>query len=174
MSLYEDLVQHIRTWARLELGMTEAEAADKIIPAERGALKGSRPPLPFLEIAVQQVGRPIGTDEERVKTTGKKRRGTREGSVRITGYGEETADWLEWLTGTDHSLTTPLSIVQMSPVFDISQLFETNLEYRFVKDFYLAYALVPETPIATATVERVIAPVTTIDGLEGDVDVDWS
>ena len=174
MSLYEDITQAFREWVRLELGFTEVEASTKVIPAERGALKGSRPPLPFLEVSLLQPGRPIGTDESRVTAAGRLKRGTREGSVRVTGYGEETSDWIEVLTMTDHQRSSPLSIVQMSPMFDTSQMHETSIEPRFVKDFYIAYAIMPITPEAVGVVERIIAPITTDDGLSETVDVDWS
>lgn len=143
MATHEDIVQVIRSWVREVRQWTDAEAADLVIPVDRGSVKGLRPAVPFLTVDLALFGQQVGTDEKKYAADGDKyTRGTRRGRVNIQGFGLETSDWLEELAMWAELAPSPLTVNAYGEIVDISQIAGTNIEARYSRDFDIAYALI--------------------------------
>lgn len=140
MTMRNTFIQAVRTWAKDCLGLTDTQ----IVPVMRGSsTKFMRLPLPYLTVNIPRMDTENGTDWTSLKATDLYIRGNRTGTIRLVGYGEETADWLTELGmrtstyGPDEGTLTNL----MGGVLDISQLVNESIEPQYAKDFRLDYKL---------------------------------
>lgn len=173
---YETITQAVRAWARTVLGWTEAQAADLIVPVDRGPEKGRRPAVPFVTVDFALSGQQVGTDEKRNLADGTRvRRGTRRGRVNIQGFGLATSDWLEDLAMNADLATAPLTIHSYGEIVDISNIAGTHIEARYSRDFDVDYAVIQTSdPGTVAPLRRVITTIDVEDGgddLEQDLNV---
>lgn len=140
MTMRNTFLQAVRTWAKATLGLTDAQ----IVPVMRGSsTKFMRLPLPYLTVNLTTMDNEQGTDWLVSDDDGTHRRGNRWGTIRLTGFGEETADWLTELGmrtdayAADKGTLTNL----MGGVLDASRLVNESIEPQYVKDFRLDYRI---------------------------------
>lgn len=175
MSVYETLIQSARQWVATVMGWTDEEAATKVVPADRGPVKGSRPDLPFLMLNIVGFGRIVGTDERAYLSSGRRVKGERRGTLSFVGFGEETADWLTVLALNTDRAPDPLSVVEISQMNDVSVQLGTSIEYRFARDFPIAYGLLTDAdPTGFTPATSVAGTVEDETGDQQDLFVDWS
>lgn len=168
MTAYETITQAIRLWARTVLGLTEEQAADLIVPVDRGPEKGRRPSVPFLSIDLALFGQQVGTDEKKYATNlSVIKRGTRRGRVNIQGFGLATSDWLESLAMNVDMTASPLTVNGYGEIIDISSIADSHIEARYARDFDIGYAIQEERANAFSEMRRVVSEIEA----NGDLDV---
>lgn len=173
-TIRETLIQAAREWIKDVMGWDDATGATKVIPVERGASKGPRPPLPFLEVNVSVPGQIFGTDEAGKADGTTRKQGDRFGVLALRGFGLETSDWLASLEMNPPGRTDIFAVIESGEIIDISELAGTNIEARFGRDFQIFFRIIesarPGGPAATS----VESTITTPDGVSEDLVVDWS
>lgn len=175
MNIHETLIQSARQWVATVMGWTPDEAASKVVPADRGPVKGSRPDLPFLMLNIVSFGRIVGTDERANLAAGRRVKGERRGTLSFIGYGGETSDWLEMLGLNIDLAPDPLSVVAISQINDVSIQTGTSIEYRFNRDFPIAYGVLTDPdPNGFTPATSVTGTVEDETGDQQDLFVDWS
>ena len=173
MTAYETITQAIRTWVRTVMGWTEEEAANLVVPVDRGPEKGRRPAIPFLTVDLALFGQQVGTDEKKwASDLSKKTRGTRRGRVNIQGYGLETSDWLEALTMNVDLTAAPLTVNGYGEIIDISVLAGTHIEARYSRDFDIGYAVLETRANDFTEATQVISDIEVDGDLDITLDVD--
>lgn len=134
----EQLIQGFREWAKDGMGVDDAT----IIPAERGELKGRRPPLPYITVDVLLHDAEHGQVEKEYRSDATMaRRGTRRGTVSLIGYGDGSSSMIEWLALHADTAPDPLTVVPIPGLNDISLEVEGVIEERYQRDFTVYYAV---------------------------------
>lgn len=142
----EQLIGRIVDWFQFVFGWSDSEVGMKAMHEERGSAKGPRPPLPFLTYSFTILDLADGMEENVYRPTGYAVTGGRTATLSIVGYGEGTDDWLARLGMSTQAAPEAITLENLSPILDISEFDETNIEARFAKDFTVFYRLTLEDP----------------------------
>jgi hypothetical protein len=138
MTLRNTLIQSVRTWAKATIGLTDAQ----IVPVQKGPNKHMRLPLPYLTVNITRSDDEQGTDWTVYELTQTRHRGNRTATVRLMGYGEETADWLVELGMRLDAYNVIGTLTNlMGGVIDVSQQVSESIEPQYAKDFRLDYLM---------------------------------
>jgi hypothetical protein len=141
MTFRNDLIQATRTWAKSCLGLTDAQ----IVPVMRGSTnKYMRLSLPYLTVNLTVLEIENGVDMTLHNASGRVTVGNRYATLRLTGYGEETEDWLRELTLRldEYNQDYGTLVNTLSGVMDVSQAYDEHIEHQYVKDIRLDYRVV--------------------------------
>lgn len=141
---HESLLQAARAWVLLSTSLP----AGQVIPAGD---PGTRPPLPYITVALSTFDLEQGHDEQVLSVeAGKLKeaiRGDRRATLTLNAYGKRGADLLALCHVSlrqrvvqDHLDRARITLTPVGQTQDISHLVDTAIEKRFVKDFYLDYA----------------------------------
>lgn len=146
MSVVEQVLSEVREWVMLTLGIT---AEDRVIFASRGPTPGPFPGAPCLILDLSTVSSAVGTVESLPLAAGEVILGRRTAGLTITGYGMESADWIEELSLRVDEAPVGFCIAPLGDTIDVSALQETGFEQTYSREFTLYYA-VNVTRAATA------------------------
>lgn len=141
----DTLLQAIRAFLIAACELT-ARPDDSVVFADAAA---DRPPLPYLTVKViadgvevegpflEVVDDGLGGEVERSSTL-------QRATISVQGYGRDTFVWLQMARARMSSelfadLADPIELVAMSPVLDVSDLIDTQIERRFSCDLTVAY-----------------------------------
>lgn len=141
----ETILQAVRGWVQLATGLP----SDRVIPADDA---GVRPGLPYITVNLTTAGIGVGEDEEQFSGASgslvSRVVGQRRATVTLNAYGRAGADLLE---ACQLTLRTPavrahldaqrITVEDAGATMDVSELVDTRREKRFVKEFFLAYAV---------------------------------
>lgn len=142
-SLHESLLQDVMDWVELATSLPR----ERVRPRDDASL---RPPLPYITVAIIVMDIEVGTDEVRYFTRRNKLKvavdAQRTATISLNAYGRRGADLL---AQCQTSLSLPkvqrflderkITIRPNGGTQDISQLVDTEIEARFVRDFALEY-----------------------------------
>lgn len=154
----EQMLNHVADWIQTTFGWDDATLGNKAIVEERGRAKGPRPPLPFLTYNFTVFDFPNGMDETFTQGAGNGITGGRRATLSVVGYGEGADELITRLgiATQPESVPGPLTIINLTPVLDISTQDEDVIESRFTKDFSVLYRIKTTEPAFT------VAAVTTV------------
>lgn len=173
-TIHETILQAAREWIKDVMGWDDATGATKVIPAERGASKGPRPPLPFLEVALTTTSSIFGTDEVGKADGTKRTQGDRYGVLTVRGFGLETSDWITSLEMNPPGRNDVFSVIPIGDLIPIDEFIGTSIEARYGRDFQIFYRAIEDARPAGPAATSVETTVTTPDGVSEDLVVDWS
>jgi len=145
VTVRKDIIQAGRTWAKDALGLTDSD----VIPAYDD---GPRPEIPYLMINAGPQAVPYGHADKLYDTDSGIPRETIEQAyattLSVNGYGEATSDWLADMhlslaqTSTQQLLADEkIGVTQESETRDLSALTDTEIEFRFQRDFEARFVL---------------------------------
>lgn len=143
---HESLLQAARAWVLLATSLPTGQ----VIPTDD---EGTRPPLPYITVALSMFDLEQGHDEQVLSVeAGKLKeaiRGDRRATLTLNAYGKRGADLLALCHVSlrqrvvqDHLDKARITLTPVGQTQDISHLVDTAIEKRFVKDFYLDYAFI--------------------------------
>lgn len=169
-NLHEALLQAVMDWVELATSLPLGKVRPLNDPAPR-------PALPYITVNLTVADIEVGTDETRWRDDAGELRASVEGERRATvslqAYGRKGADLLALCQASLYQPATQrflsarnITVRRNGGTQNISQLVDTEIEARFVRDFDVEYRLRIDQADPEAHVERVQADVE----LEGTPD----
>ena len=139
----EQILDQVVDWIQAVFGWSDEEVGEKAIMDERGLLKGPRPNLPFLTYNLTLTDMPNGMEEKFQGGGGYKISAGRRAVLSMMGIGEGSEDMLVrlGLSADPDIVPGTISILNLSPVLDVSEFEETVIEPRYAKDFTILYRI---------------------------------
>lgn len=159
-SLHETLLQAVMDWVELATSLP----AGRVRPRDDASL---RPPLPYITVSLTVGDIEVGTDETRYFVKDDALRaavsGERRATITLNAYGRRGADLLALcqaslaMPAVQRFLNTRnITIRRNGSTQDISQLVDTEIEARFVRDFDLEYRVQITQPDIEPHVEELV------------------
>ena len=147
--LQEKLIGSIVDWVQTVFGYTDSEIGTKVYHAARGPQKGAREDLPILLYFFSMKDFPLGQSEFIPAQGGYKVTGGRMATLSFLGYGEGSHEMLTRLGFGAHPKFYPddITIENLSPLMDLSELDENVIEARCSKDFTVTYRVTTDEVI---------------------------
>ena len=160
MTIHETLLQNVRSWLKFACSLSDEQVL-------ANDYTGPRVALPYMEVRIDGVDEPVGTDEalhsvDEADQLQVRVRGQRRAVMTLRGFGDET---MEWMATAAASLFNPitlayletlnLSLRAIGPSVKTSPLVDTARESQVNRDFELLYAIetTPQDQIALEHVE---------------------
>jgi len=127
----------LREWVKETLGLLDSQ----VIVGQQPTV-GPRRLLPFLEVLIITSDRTLGVDAEYTLDDGTRvTHGERQATFRVTGYGYETADWIESLVLYPPEGDDVTIVPMQQSTRDISIQKGKQWEPRFMRDFSMHYQI---------------------------------
>jgi hypothetical protein len=174
MATLEEIIQAVRAWHKLALGLTDAQ----IIPADD---KGPRPTPPYLTVKVTTPGIDIGTAERLDGVDGGSPtltiRQLRRAVVSVQGFGDDAIEWLDYAGLAldlpdvyDLLAAAGLTVDTLGEARNLSGFVDTEIEPRYLREYSITYKVATD-PAVLVPCSQVQIDVTQESPNPGDLDV---